>query len=649
MSARQRRYWWAVGLVGALLAGVSITLFWATDTLSGRRWVLARLVTTIDGAFGGRGHLRVGVLRDISWSGRIRADSVSIVDSAGVPVIHVAHLDGVLNLAALMDKRVHLRALNVEGLRVDLNKDFTGPWNFAYIISGPKSTKPAGPPGFGDDIRVDTLRVSAGMVTTIGPWAPNAMFTGATRDSVIAVRDSLHDITRTPNGLLERRRISIERLVAHDGIIMQPSHAPSSLDIDSLRGTVSDPPVRITSADGKLWWTPDSLRLDMPRLTLPASSGSAAGRVWWHQPGAVRFDVNIKTQASLSDLTWIWDVLPTVGGGTANVRMRTLASADDAEYALSALDVASMNSRISGGLTVIVRPADILMQQVDLTFAPIGSDLLRRLSYGAVPDAVKGSLAGRLVAATGGPLKHFVIDRLDARFTDATIAGAPSSLRASGIVTMGIAPAARDVQVQAFSVDLRSARALSPTMPAIDGILAGSGRVVAADLNSADVKGMDVTWIDAAQNVSRVTGDAKIGYGLAVPSFNLALVLDPLSMRALARVDTTIKIASVLAGRIVATGTLDSLLWEARLATDSTSHVTLEGTASIKPDVWRVAAAGLVQAFDAHRWTARDDMPVTALTGTLAVTASGRRDSSSTRLDDAKGDLVLRQLEAERR
>ena len=64
------------------------------------------------------------------------------------------------------------------------------------------------------------------------------------------------------------------------------------------------------------------------------TSGSAAGRVWWHQPGAVRFDVNIKTKASLSDLTWIWDVLPTVGGGTANVRMRTLASADDAEYAL---------------------------------------------------------------------------------------------------------------------------------------------------------------------------------------------------------------------------------------------------------------------------------------------------------------------------
>ena len=490
MSARQRRFWWAAGVLGALVAGVSIAFFWATATLGGRRWVLARLVTTIDGAFGGRGHLRVGVLRDIGWTGRVRADSVSIVDSAGVPVIHVAHLDGMLSMAALIDRRVHLRSLQVQDVQVNLQKDFTGPWNFAYIISGPKSTTPKGAPGFGDDIRIDTLRLSNGSITTMGPWAPNVMFTGATRDSVIAARDSLHDIIHTPNGLLERRRISIERLVAHNGIIMNPSGEPSSLVVDSLRGTVSDPPVHITAAAGRLWWTPDSLRLDLPQLSLPASTGSAAGRVWWHQPGAVRFDVNIKTRAGLSDLTWIWDVLPTVGGGSAAVRMRTLASADDAEYALTDLDVTSMKSRITGRLNVIVRPADILMERVDLSFAPIDAGLLRRLSYGSVPNTVKGAITGRLVAAAGGPLKRFMIDRLDARFVDAAVPGAVSSVRASGLVTMGVEPAARNVVVEALSVDLRSARALVPTMPAADGIVAGRGRIVAADVRVADVKGM---------------------------------------------------------------------------------------------------------------------------------------------------------------
>ncbi|MBL0173072.1 MAG: translocation/assembly module TamB [Gemmatimonadaceae bacterium] len=646
MSARQRRYWWAAGIIGALIAGVSIALLWVTGTLNGRRWVLARLVTTIDGAFGGRGHLRVGVLRDISWSGHVRADSVSIVDSAGVPVIHVAHVDGVLSLGALLDRRVHLRALQLEDLRVDLRRDFTGPWNFAYIISGPKSNKPAGPPGFGDDIRIDTLRVSIGTITTIGPWAPNAMFAGATRDSVIAVRDSLHDIIRTPRGLLERRRFAIERLVAHSGIIMQPSHAPSSLMIDSLRGTVSDPPVRISAAAGQVSWTPDSLRLALPQLSLPASHGSAVGRVWWHEPGAVRYDVNITAQAGLSDLTWIWDVLPAVGGGSATVRMRTLESADDAEYALSDLDVASMNSRISGRLNVIVRPADILMHHVDLTFAPIGSDLLRRLSYDAVPAAVNGSVTGRLVATTGGPLRNFLIDRLDAQFTDAVVPGAVSSLRASGAVTMGVAPAARNVMVQAFRADVRSARALAPTLPNIDGIVEGRGRIVAADLRAADVKSLDMTWTDGAGNVSRVTGDARVGYGLRVPTIELALILDPLSMRALARVDTTLGVQSTLAGKVFASGTLDSLAWRATLSADSTSRVALIGTASIQPATWRVSATGDVLAFDTHAWTARADMPQTALTGAVRVSAAGRRDSAALQVDEAHSDVSLRQLEA---
>ena len=650
MSARQRRFWWAAGILGALVAGVSLVFFWATETLTGRRYVLARLVSTIDGAFGGRGHLHVGVLRDIQWNGRIRADSVSIVDSAGVSVIHMAHVDGVLSLGALFSKRVHLRALSVQNLQIALHRDFTGPWNFVYIISGPPSPKAAGPPGFGDDIRIDTLRITTGLITTIAPWAPNVVFQGAARDSVIAVRDSLHDILRTPNGLLERRRISIDRLVAHSGIIMQPSRAPSSMVIDSLRGAVSDPPVRITAAAGRVWWTPDSLRLDLPQVSLPASRGSAAGRVWWHQPGAVRFDVTIKTQAALSDLTWIWDVLPASGGGSASVRMRTLASADDAEYALSELDVATMKSRITGRLNVVVRPADVLLQRVDLAFAPIGSELLRRLSYEAVPASVNGSLTGRLVAERGGPLKNFAIDRLDAQFTDALVPGAVSAVRVSGVVSMGVEPATRNLVVQSLRADLRSIRALAPSLPVVDGIVTATGRIVAADLRSADVKGLALRWTDAAGNLSSVTGDARIGYGLKVPTVNLALVLDPLSMRAIARVDTTIAIASTLAGSIAATGSLDSLAWKATISADTSSVVQLEGTASIQPTAWRIAAIGNVQAFDALRWTGRADMPTTALTGTVRVSAGGRRDSVSvTLIDEAHADVSLLQREADNR
>lgn len=648
MTPRQRRFWWAAGILGAMVAGVSIALFWVTGTLHGRQWVLARLVTTIDGAFGGRGHLRVGALRDIGWNGRVSADSVSIVDSTGAPIVSVARLDAVLSLGALMDRRVHLRSLNVAALHVDLRKGFSGPWNFVYLISGPPSAKSVGAADFGDDIRIDTLRISGGAITTIAPWAPNAIFTGSARDSVIAVRDSLHDIIRTPSGLLERRYVSIERLVAHDGIIMQPSHAPSSLVVDSLLGTVSDPPVRVVSAAGRLWWTPDSLRLDLPQLSLPASSGSAAGRVWWNQPGAVRYDVTIKTRAGLADLTWIWDALPAAGGGTATVRMRTLESADDAEFALSALDVTSMQSRITGRMHVIVRPADILMQRVDLSFAPIGTDLLRRLSYGAVPPAVMGSVSGRLVAEAGGPLREFLIDRLDARFSDLHVPGAISTLRVSGLVTMGVAPAARNVVIQALRADLRSARAFAPRSPVIDGILVGSGRIVSADLRAADVKGMALTWTDGAGNVSVMTGDARVGFGLKVPTVDLALIFDALSMRALARIDTTVALSSIISGRLAASGSLDSLRWEATLAADAASRARLVGTASIRPASWRIAAMSDVTSVDLRRWTGRADMPSTALIGTVQVSASGRRDPAVlARIDDARVAMVLRQSEGE--
>ena len=541
MSARQRRFWWVAGILGAVVAGVSVAYLWVTESVTGRRWLLTQLVSTIDGAFGGRGHLKVGTLHSIGWRGRIRADSVAIVDTAGVPVVQIAHVDGVLDLPALIDRRVHLRALDVRGVQMELHRDFTGPWNIAYIIAGDTTKKVRGAPGFGDDIRIDTLRLSDGAITTIGPWAPNAIFTGAARDSVIAVRDSLHDLLRTPNGLLERRRVSIARLVAHDGILMQPSREPSSMAIDSLRGAVSDPPVRLVSASGRIRWTPDSLRLELPRVGLPASTGSASGVVWWNQPGAVRYDVLVQMQASLSDLTWIWDVLPATGGGSATVRMRTLESADDAEYALTKLDVSSMASHITGGITVIARPAELLLQAVDLTFAPLGIDLMRRLSYGAVPDSVKGSLEGRLVAAAGGPLAHFVIDRLDARFLDARVPGAVSSLRASGLVGLGVEPSASQVIVQAVRADLRSARALAPTLPAIDGIVAGRGRIASANLRTADLRNLALTWTDAVGNVSSMTGDARVGFGLKVPTLNLALAFDPLSMRALARIDTTLR------------------------------------------------------------------------------------------------------------
>lgn len=649
MSARQRRFWWAAGIIGALVAGLTVTYGYVTHSDGGRRWLLATLVSGANGAFKGRGTLHVGTLREVGW-GHVRLDSVAILDTAGVAVVSAAEATASIALTELLDHVVHIRALSVKGVRLDLAKRNVGAWNLAYIISGDTTHRAPGPPGYSDNIRIDAITLRDGVITTTAPWAPHPIFKGAARDSVIAVRDSLHDLVHTPQGLFERRRITIEQLVAHDGIITRPDHKPSSMSIDSLRGAVSDPPVRITAANGTVHWTSDSLRLDLPLLQLPASHASVKGRVWWNEPGAVRFDVALAADAALSDLGWIWDVLPRVGRGTANVRMRTLESADDAEYSLHDLMVTSDSSQVKGNIDVVVRPADLLLRRVALAFTPLRSDLLRRLSYGALPQPINGALTGRLVAFNGGPLSAFAVDTIDGVFRDAAHDGATSSVVGSGTFGFGAKPTARDANVAAFSLDLRTVRALIDSAPAVDGTVSGALRVVSADLNAADVRDMTLSWIDVAGNTSRVRGDAQLGFGTTVPTVNASIALDPISLRALARVDTTLTVRSDLRGELVAAGPLDSLVWRAALRNDSSSRVSFEGTASIKDNVWRVAADGDVLGFDVRAWTARQDMPVTAVNGRVKVIAAGDRDADgSVHVHSAKGDVSLRQTEAAER
>ena len=159
---------------------------------------------------------------------------------------------------------------------------------------------------------------------------------------------------------------------------------------DRVRGVLSDPPVPVRQASGQVSWTGDSLMLDLRDVRLPGSRGTAVGSVAWNQPGPVRFDVVVKADAALSDLQWIWDVLPREGRGTATVRLRTLADAYDAEYALSRMDVQSGASRVRGDITVMVRPADLLLHDIDLQFTPLRSLPARRLSTTAVLPAVRG-------------------------------------------------------------------------------------------------------------------------------------------------------------------------------------------------------------------------------------------------------------------
>ena len=663
-SARRKRFWWSAGIVLGTVGGLGISYYVAVTTESGRRWLLSKVISSANGLFGGRGTLRVGILRSISPT-HIVADNVSLVDSAGVPVVTAQQLEGSIEIADVFDKSIHIRRLAIRGLRLDLKRDVKGPWNIAYIISGDTAKKiPRATPGFGDDIRVDSLVVDGGRVGTIAPWAPHPIFTGAARDSVIAVRDSLHDIVSAPGGILfERRVIVLDRVRAHDAIIVDVEKRPASMQLDSVSGTVSDPPVRIVQAAGSIRWTGDSLQLSLGDVRLPASTGSAVGTIDWHNPGPLRYDVVIKTNAGLADLRWIWDVLPVNGRGTATVRMRTLANPDDVEFALASLDVKSGASRITGGIDIVLKPAQMLLQRVDLAFVPMQSDLMRRISYDALPPEIRGTFTGKLVARDGGPLSAFKMDLLDARFADERVpGGAVSTAKLRGMVAIGAYPRAWAMTVDDARVDLRSVRALSPalipTMPAIDGMLTARGIIRSADLSSVDLSSLALTWRDAVGNVSAIRGDLRARFGDAnakAPLVNAALQLDPISMRALARIDTTLPIRGTISGRVTVNGSTDAMRWTAALRASngtgiaapmatiaSGSHVTMQGTAAFTPRAWQLTADGTLNRFDLRQWMGRTEVPATAVDGTVSFSARGPRAADGA---PATGRATLPQIE----
>lgn len=679
-APRLRKLWWVAAFVAGVGGVGGGAYLWVTRTQSGRSWLLKKLVTEANAVFKGRGRLVVGTLRGVA-GGKLRVDSVALLDSLGVPVITARQLTASLDIGALLGKSVHLDEVTLDGVDVDLRQDAPGrPWNIVNIISGPPSTRTDTALAIGDVIRIDRLTVRRATIRTQMPWAPHRMFTGAARDSVAAARDSLHDIIGAPGGgWYERRRIELALLRAHDAVLNDRGK-PRSMQVDSLQGRVSDPPVPVRHAQGAVSWTSDSLMLDLARVALPASTGSARGTVSWNNPGPVHMDITIRADAGLSDLGWIWDALPTEGRGRAVVRMRSLANADDVDYTLDSLDVTSGASHVQGRIAITTRPADLLLHGVDLAFVPLRSDLARRLSYGTLPDSVRGSITGRLIAEAGGPLTALRIDRLDARFADEAVKTASGSAALSSIVLrgeigLGVEPRARGLVVDTVSLDVASMRRLAVDAPAVDGRVDGRLQLPEASLANVAVRDMTLAWTDAVGNRSVVRGDGRARIDKAPYAVQGMFALEPLSMRALARVDTTVPSHALIAGTVRIDGRTDSLRFDARLrpvrantpattvaaaapvapATPRDSAPTIgtpptpglgvdslftgplsapaggvhaRGFAAISDGAWRVRADALLSALDAQAWVDKRDVPSTALGGTMRVAAGASRDTS---------------------
>ncbi|MBU6367908.1 MAG: hypothetical protein KJT01_16965, partial [Gemmatimonadetes bacterium] len=623
--ARRLARWLAGGVVAVAVMGGGTVLL--TGTTTGRGWVLNALLPAANRVFGGRGSLHVRQLLALGPR-RIRLQGVELRDPRGRVLASVDTVEGSLRWRALRHRAIHLHRLTVRTLRVGMTQGDDGVWDLVALLFGTAPAPPPSAPGWGDAIRIDTLALRDGVLTVVAPWAPHPVFTGASRDSVIAVRDSLHDLREDrPGHYLERRLVVVREAAMRDLVLADSTGAPASLRLEGVDGAVSDPLLSIRQARGSAQWTGDSLWFTLDEVALPDSRGTLGGRVAWDQPGPVRYEVRGTMEAALADLRWAWPALPEKGRGRARLHVRTLADPDDLAVTLAGLEVASGRSRVSGAVEVVVEPADLRLQGVDLFARPLDSDLARRLSEGALPAAVQGTFSGRLVARRGGLLTAFPIDRLALEFTDARAGGARSSLALRGTVLAGVAPGARGLVVERASLALASLRPVAPALAGVTGRLDLSGSLRRASARAVEALAVRLAWTDSAGAISvlRLSADGRWApaprgaHGVARVAGRATVDMEALDLAAVARVDSALPLRSRLRGRMAVAGSLDSLAWEGALEPfDSlASGGWLRGAGLARLDSAALAgtAALSLEALDVARWIGSPEAPSTALDG----------------------------------
>ena len=643
---------WVFGvfaLVGGLATVAVLAGLWLTRTEAGRARVVSWVTSAANGVFDGRATLTIGRVASLLPSNLVLED-VALRDSAGVPVLSARHVQGALSVRDLRRGLVRIPRLALDSVRLDLRQDSVGPFNLQWVIRGDTTrVQPPGPPGLGDDVRIEALTLRHAVIEARYPWAPHPLFTtAAERDSVTALRDSLHDIARVGSGYIETRRITIPALFARDLIAITPTDAPGSLVIDSAQLGVSDPPVSVRGVRGTVQWYDDSLTFAAPEVRLPASRLQARGVIAWGLPGPVRYDVAIDApDVALDDINWTWPVMPREGRARATVRLRTLDNPDHLEVALRDLEATAMSSQITGELTMVAEVRDFLLRDVALAFSPLTTSLANQLTENVLPPEIEGRFEGRFVARDGGSLDSLRIDTLRFVFDDARAPGAQSHLRAEGTVAIGPAPRARDVRIQEFALDLRSAQPLVAEWPTgLGGMLTASGLVRRASLDAADLQDLLVQWTDPAGRATTVRGQLAAQWSGGPRRVAMALQVDTLPLAALAVLDTALPARGVLGGTISADGALDSLPFSVRVQQLLTPSGALraDGTlalGSLDADSvrWQLAARVQADSLDVAPWALAGVAPSTRLVGAVQVNAAGRAAA----LDTARLDIALQQ------
>lgn len=602
-------------LVAVFIAVVTIGVGVGTDT--GRETIRSLVEQQVGGRINGK--LHIGKIGGGFLTG-FTIDTFAIRGLDDSLLVSTGRIKVDYDLRDLLDRRILLRNVEVDRLFLRLHQFETGDWNQERIFrrKGPKAPNAPGA-SFGDYVVLENVRGANAQVVVIKPWHPADSLQGARRDSAIryALTRTDKEYRRSADGFKHVYRWTRASAVLPRVRIADPDSTQFGMlfTFERLSAEESDPPFSFRNVRGNVRKLGDSLWLQVPHFDLPASTGSATGKVWWGSHLPTRLDIRIKGDSvAMNDVAWVYPTFPRTGSGRTDLRITNYPERiNDFQYELTNLDARSNRSRITGAMTFISSGPVLQVTDVDAVAAPVNFELLRTFNGKPLPVDWQGDLWG-YVKARGGPLTNFVVDESDITFRDAHVPGAVSKAKARGELNI-LFPAFtvfRGFEVNAETIDTRSLEYLFPSFPRIHGTVAGSAVLDSSWLDVRFSKA-DVTHRNMPGEPSRVTGSGRVTYGEQFMTFDVNVMAQPVSLTMMSYAyDLGIK--GLMSGPIRARGTSNDMMLTATLEGPA-GRITYNGRADAYPLSVAARGSGRVEGLELSRFLDAPAVPSGWVTG----------------------------------
>lgn len=585
-----------------------------------------------------RGSMHVGRVSG-GFLGGVTVDSLEIRDDEGELFVASGRAVVRYDVRDLFDRRTMIRHLALTNPVVHLRKYHDGSWNYRRIFPGGQPAPIGHRRGFGDLIIIDSATIASGHVTLSLPWRPpegtgtavgERLLREALADSGGRVHQTVHGPMRVYRWDEIDARIGRSRL-AH------PDSAERLVNVLQLATVTNSPPFRFSEAGGVVHQRGDSVWFEAFRWRLPGSEGLADGAISWGGGRPVRYAISIDAErASLADIAWIHPTFPRSGGGHATVEVRN-APHDESiiEYAVSNMDVSTHGSRLTGRMVVDPSGDLLAIRNLSVRAAPLDFELLRVVNGEPFPYDWRGTFTGT-VAASGGRVDRFRVERADLAFADGHVRGATSVATASGVLDISD-PALtvfHGLRLDVSRLDLRTPRAVIPDFPQVSGEVFGT---VVLDSLWLDVRARSASLMhrDGDGPVSHVTGSGRITLADPYLRYDLDLFAPQLSLTTLGRSYPNLPLRGEFTGPIRVRGEAPQLSL-ATVLDGAGGRLSFDGVVDTDPPTYGVQGSGTFSGADLSQLLRREDGPESRLSGTYEI------ELSAADLSSAAGNFAVR-------